>query len=76
MERLPLICLAGIIVLTGCMSGDAAVTKDEEELFKNGKVQADKEIPPDAMKPKGPAFIGEPSGATNPSGQKPPVPGV
>ncbi|MGV3617282.1 MAG: hypothetical protein ACO1SV_18295 [Fimbriimonas sp.] len=61
--------------LTGCGSSEATVTQSEEEMFRNRKPVDMSQIPPDAFKSKGPEFIGEPSGATNPSGSQPP-PGV
>lgn len=58
--------------LAGCTGSDATVTKSEEEMFRNkGPVDMSK-IPEGAIQTKGPQFIGEPSGATNPGGSKPP----
>lgn len=67
------LCLALFAaLLTGCTSGEASVSKNEEEMFRNkGPVDMSK-IPPDAIQTKGPQFIGEPSGATNPNASKPP----
>lgn len=58
--------------LAGCTGADTSVSKSEEEMFRNkGPVDMSK-IPEGAIQTKGPQFIGEPSGATNPSGSKPP----
>lgn len=58
--------------LAGCTGSEASVSKAEEEKFRDrGPVDMSK-IPPDAIQTKGPQFIGEPSGATNPNASKPP----
>lgn len=73
MERLSLALLLAAGLLAGCLGGDATATKDEEEMFKNPKpVERDK-VPANVFEHKGPAFIGEPTGATKPSGDKPPA---
>ena len=80
MERVPLRKLALLIlaatgVLTGCsQSAETSVSADEEKMFKNpGPIDRSK-IPADAHMPKGPAFVGEPTGATKPDGGTPPPP--
>lgn len=70
----PFVLLALLAVcLAGCNTGaETSVSKSEEEMFrKRGPVDMSK-IPPDAIQTKGPQFIGEPSGATNPNASKPP----
>jgi hypothetical protein len=61
-----LLCPFAIGIVTGC-SGDPAVSKEDEERFKHPVKSANVVLPPDAFKPKGPAFIGKPSGASHPS---------
>jgi PBP1b-binding outer membrane lipoprotein LpoB len=59
--------------LAGCTGGsEASVSANEEANFKNPPPVDRSKIPANPFETKGPAFIGEPSGATNPSGGTPP----
>lgn len=71
MERLPVrvVLLAGLgLLLVGCGSSEASVSKDEEQMFKHpGPVDRSK-IPANPFKSNGPAYIGEPTKGTGASG--------
>ena len=75
MERLSAVILVVLaLCLVGCSGGEAQVSAEDEAKFKKpGKPDLSK-IPANT-KPAGPAFIGEPSGATNGGGGAPPSAG-
>ncbi|CAN5569367.1 hypothetical protein BH11ARM1_BH11ARM1_10230 [soil metagenome] len=66
--------LLAVVAVVGCSSGAGTdVTKSDEEKFKNPPPVDRAKADAASKMPKGPAFIGEPTGATNPGGSKPPA---
>lgn len=72
MKELALLALLGATIV-GCAAGsEPAVSESDEQKFKNpGPVDPNK-IPKEAFSSSAPRYVGEPSGASNPSGSTPP----
>jgi hypothetical protein len=69
--------IAAIVLASVCgCSSDSSVSKADEENFRHPHQADMSKLPPDAFKPKGPAFIGAPSGATRPGAKPPPTTAV
>ncbi|RYG45100.1 hypothetical protein EON79_13405 [bacterium] len=74
MERIPLktLSLLAIVaagVLAGCNGNEAAISADEEKMFKNPAPVDRSKIPANPNTHKGPAFIGEPSAGSGGGGK-------
>lgn len=54
------ICLVGSLMVVGCSSGKSASDTEIQKNFSSHQMGTPP--PPGAFKPKGPAFIGKPSG--------------
>lgn len=59
--------------LAGCSGSEVAVSKTDEEKYKNPAPFDASKLPANAFDRPGPRFVGQPTGASNPSGAAPQI---